>query len=260
MKKNAQTGCHKLSVILGVAFLGFGLSPMLIADTTTPSGSISTDRKTVLADTVVNVDWSARYPRPILDIVDRSPEPGQTLTPRVPVRVDVRVIGAAFGPTTRPYPVRGWVKTSASSSWTQIFLGNNNTYNPQTIVWSKILQAGEKLDFRFQGSYARSYNLNNISSIGSWQPMIDTTPTSARPWNRKAFIDGEVTPNYNPAFDQDDVHAHLAAYFDPGTTRLRLGENDFIYLTELSPNAKGHKNTDMQDLVFLVTFTEITAQ
>ncbi len=234
-------------------------SNSLLAGELDPSGSITTDRTTVLANSIVNVKWNTNYPKPIFDIVDRALPPATTLTPRTQVRADVRVIGAAFGPSTKPYPVRGWVKTSVGSSgWTQIFLGNCNTYNPQTIVWSKVLAAGEKLDFKFQGSFDKTYDLANPSTIDSWGKAIDTTSSSVNSWNRFAFVDGETTPNYNAAFDQGDVHAHLAAYFYPGTTKLKLGPKDFIFLTELSDFAKGHSETDMQDLVLLVTFTEIT--
>lgn len=228
-------------------------SGSLLANDVDPSGSISTDRSIVLANSIVNVKWNARYPTTPV----RDPIPGAGLTPVNKVRADVRVIGAAFGPTSNPYPVCGWAKTSATSGWTQIFLGNNNTYNPQTIVYSKVLAAGEKLDFKFQGSYDTSYSLSNPSSIGSWQTAIDTTSSSPFPWNRAVLVDGEVSPNYNPAFGQEDLHSHLSAYFYPGTTKVKLGQKDFIYLTELSPFAKGNSSTDMQDLVLLVTFTDI---
>ncbi|MGL4400637.1 MAG: hypothetical protein ACRCXD_12270 [Luteolibacter sp.] len=218
-----------------------------------PTGSITTDRNTVLANSIVNVKWNARYPAPIVKR-DKT-----TLTPVTTVRADVRVVGAAFGPTSKPYPVRGWVKTSANNTtWTQIFLGNNKTVNPQTVVWSKVLAAGEKLDFKFQGSYDNTYDLSNPSTIDKWQTAIDTTSSSLMPWNRAVLVDGETSPNYNPAFDQGDVHSHLAAYFHPGTTKVKLGPRDYIYLTELSPYNQGHSSTDMQDLVLLVTFTEIT--
>jgi hypothetical protein len=218
-----------------------------------PTGSITTDRNTVLASAIVNVKWNAKYPKsPVF-------REETTLVSVTTVRADVRVVGAAFGPTRTPYPVCGWVKTSANNTtWTQIFLGNCNTFNPQTIVWSKVLAPGEKLDFKFQGSYDTSYVLSNPSTIGSWQTAIDTTSSSVMQWNRAVLVDGEVSPNFNPAFDQGDVHSHLAAYFYPGTTKVKLGPRDYIYLTELSPFSKGNSSTDMQDLVLLVSFTDLT--
>lgn len=227
----------------------------LMAAGLNPTGSITTDRNTVLANSIVNVKWNTNYPTPT---VTRDTPPGAGVTPVTKVRADVRVIGAAFGPTSKPYPVRGWVKTSAnSSSWTQIFLGNCNTFNPQTVVWSKLLAVGERLDFKFQGSTDDKYNLSDISTISKWETAIDTTSSSPFSWNRCALVDGESSPNYNPAFDQDDVHSHLSAYFHPGTTKVKLGPQDYIYLTELSDFQKGNSSTDMQDLVLLVTFTEI---
>lgn len=114
------------------------------------------------------------------------------------------------------------------------------------------------MDFKFQGSTDNNYSLSNISSISEWITPIDTTASSSHPWNRSVLVDGEDSPNYNPAFDQGDLHSHLAAYFYPGTTKVKLGPKDYIYLTELSGYSKGNKDTDMQDLVLLVTFTEIT--
>jgi hypothetical protein len=210
-----------------------------------------------LANSVVNVKWDANYPKGVDDLVDKSPPPSTTLTPRTQVRAEVRVIGAAFGPSSRPYPVRGWVKTTASSAWTQIFLGNCNTFNPQTIVWSKVLAVGEKLDFKFQGSMDNTYNLSDVSTIGQWQTAIDTTASSPYSWNRYALTDGETVQNYSPAFDQGDLHSHLKAYFEPSSSKLKLGPRDFIFLTELSQFGQNHQSTDMQDLVFLVTFTDI---
>lgn len=215
-------------------------------------GSITTDRGLVLPDSVVTVDWQARYP---VRLVSR--EPSGTLVSSTRVRVNVRVIGAAFGSSKNPLPLRGWVTTSAQSGWTQIFFGNSNTYDPQTVVWTKVLEAGEKLDFRFQGSQETQYDVLVPSSVKRWNEAIDTTPTSARPFNRAVLVNGEEAPNFNPAFDQADVHAHLGPYFQPGTLKLKLGERDFIYLTELSEFHQGHQRTDMQDLVFLVSYEEM---
>ncbi len=229
----------------------------LVADTVGVTGSISVDRTTVLAESIVNVDWSANYPTEVTDIINVPDGPTQTVTPRVEVRVDVRVIGAAFGPGDAPYPVQGFVKSTSSGTWTRIFLGNQNTYNPQSVVWSKVLNVGETLDFKFQGSYDKSYNLSNPSSIKSWKTAIDTTSSSLFSWNRKVLKNGDIAPNYIPAFDQTDLKAHLSAYFKPGTSRVTIGPRDLIYLTELSPFSLGDAETDMQDLVLLVTFTEI---
>lgn len=210
-----------------------------------PTGSISTDRTTVLSNSIVTVTWNANYPAPPVN------------PPVKKTRADVRVVGAAFGPSSKPYPVRCWAKTSVNTSWSQIFLGNSNTVNPQTVVWSKVLAVGERLDFKFQGSTDNNYDLSKISSIGDWQTAIDTTSTSPFPWNRSVLIDGQSSPNYNPAFDQEDVHSHLKAYFYPGTVKVKIGPQDFFYLTELSNFSQGNTQTDMQDLVLLVTFTEI---
>lgn len=227
-------------------------SQSLSASVEKAEGSIKTDRGLVLPESVVTVDWQARYP---VRTVAR--EPSGTLVTTTEVEVTVRVIGAAFGSSKRPLPLRAWVTTSNQSGWTRIFYGNSDTYNPQEVVWSKRLAPGEKLDFRFQGSQDSNYNLNIPSSIQSWNEAIDTTASSPRPYNRAVLADGEISPNFNPAFDQADVHAHLAPYFHPGTTRLKLGERDFIYLTELSEFNQGHGETDMQDLVLLVSYEDI---
>ena len=221
----------------------------LQADVTDAQGRITTDRGLVLPNSVVTVDWEASYPsNPVVR------EPSGTLVTSEEVTVSVRVVGAAFGPTNRPYPVRGWVTTSAQSGWTEIFFGNSDTYNPQAVVWTKVLAAGETLDFKFQGAETSNYELSDFSSINRWRDAIDTTATSVRPWNLAVLVDGETSPNYNPAFDQADVHSHLSSYFLPNTTTLNLGERDFIYLTELSEHRLAHPGTDMQDLVFLVTY------
>lgn len=249
----------EFATCLRVAIVGLTTSPLLLADVSSPQGKISTDRKIVLPTSVVDVRWRAEYPQPLSKLVKREKE---TLTVTTKMRADVRVIGAAFGPVTKPYPVRGWVKTSVATSWQEIFLGNIKTYNPQTVVWSKILAPNEVLDFKFQGSYDNSYTTRadkslDIKTIGSWQPAIDTTPSSPRPYNRAVYFDGETVPDLEGQLEQPSVHQHLAPYFKSGTKVLKLGEMDAIYLTELSPFNKGDKSTDMQDLVLLVTFTAI---
>lgn len=213
-------------------------------------GWIKVDRQTVVAESVVNIEWSATYPTPL-----PPKDPSGTVTTTTCTLVEVRAIGAAFGPSNKPYPVRGWVKAGSSSGWEQIFLGNQNTVNPQTVIWQKVLEGGEKLDFEFQGSYDQSYNLSNVNTIGSWQPKINTTPSSPRQYNLLVLKDNDIVPNFNAAFDQDDIHGHLKSYFEPSSKKLKLGPNDYIYLTELSPFNQGHRDTDLQDLVFLVTFT-----
>ena len=214
-------------------------------------GWIKVDRETVVAESVVNVEWAAEYPSTL------PPKDKETVKVLTCTLVEVRVIGAAFGPSNKPYPVRGWVKSTSTGGWQQIFLGNQNTVDPQVVAWKKVLQAGETLDFEFQGSYDNKYDLSNPSTIGSWQPKINTTSSSPRPYNRMVLADDEVVPNFNPAHDQGDVHSHLKAYFEPGSKKLKLGPNDYIYLTELSPFDQGDSRTDMQDLVLLVTFTAV---
>lgn len=216
-------------------------------------GWIKVDRQTVVADSIVNIEWAATYPTPLPPKDDSG-----TVTTTTSTLVEVRAVGAAFGPSNKPYPVQGWVRSGSSSAWHSIFLGNQNTVNPQVVIWQKVMQAGETLDFEFQGSYDQSYNLSKPSTIGSWQPKINTTPSSPRKYNLLVLKDGDVVPNFNPAFDQDDIHGHLKTYFEPGTKKLNLGPNDYIYLTELSPFNQGHSSTDLQDLVFLVTFTPQT--
>ncbi len=243
-----------------VAAMSVLAAPSLLAGADEPAGWIKVNRQVVLPETIVDVSWAASYPKPILEEVIRDPDPtspDEGLTPLYQTEVEVRVIGAAFGAVSKPYPVQGWVKTTSTGGWEQIFLGNNNSYNPHEVVWSKVVEPNERIDFKFQGSYDNSYDLKKPNTIGSWQPAIDTTSSSGRPYNRIVLVDGEVVPNYNPQLGQKDVHTHLAAYFEPGTKRLKLAENDFIYLTELSPFAKGHKDTDMQDLVLLVTFNKV---
>ena len=221
-----------------------------------PTGWIRADQTTVLADSVVNLEWSARYPKIVTEVVKPPVPPSGTVVTKTRVHVEVRVIGAAFGPSSAPYPVQGWVHRAVDGGWQQIFLGNQNTVDPQLIVWERDMEAGESLDFAFRGSYDRNYSLSNPSSIKSWQQTINTTSSSPRPYNRLVLKNGDVVPNFNPAFDQDDIHGHLKHYFEPGTKKLKLGPRDFIYLTELSPFNEGHKETDLQDLVLLVTFNE----
>lgn len=221
-------------------------------------GWISTDRTIVAPNSTVTIDWAARYPRTITDFVSLPIAPSATIVPKISTVAEVRVIGAAFGPSERPFPVQGWIRTpSAGASWTQIFLGNQDTVNPQEIVWSGVINPGEPLDFQFRGAIDNMYTLQFPSTITNWVEPIDTTSSSPRPYNRFVFRNGDTVPNFQGAFDQRDVHSHLRQYFEEGTNRLRLGQRDFIYLTELSPFDEGNPNADLQDLVLLVTFSDV---
>lgn len=230
----------------------------LFAGTAGVTGSITADRTTVLAESIVNVTWAATYPAVSpTEVVTIPAEPSETVIPKVKLRADVRCIGVAFGPSSSPYPVRGYVKSGTSSTWTKIFFGNANTYNPQTVIWSKTLNAGEALDFQFQGSQQSNYSVTNESSVTSWNTAINTTSSSPYSWNRVMLKNGDTAPSYVPAFDQANVKAMLSAYFKSGTSQVSIGPRDLIYLTELTNYNKGSSSTDMQDLIFLVTFTEI---
>ena len=219
-------------------------------------GNISTDRDTVLPNSVVTVDWNATYPSaPTAPPVSKTPT--GTLVTSKEVIVSVKVVGSGYGPSRSPYPVRSWVSTSGGSGWEEIFFGNADTLDPQEVVWTKVLAAGETLDFKFHGSESGNYDVNDFSTARHWKDPIDTTPTSLRPWNLAVLTDGESIRNYNPEFDQESLHSYLSAYFRPDSTTVQLGERDFIYMTELSKHNEGHQRTDMQDLVILVTYEEV---
>lgn len=68
--------------------------------------------------------------------------------------------------------------------------------------------------------------------------------------------DGDPVPNYDGLGDQDDVETFLqdyTDYSDPDDPRMKLAENQAIFLFELGSTNTGSSTFDMQDLVVLVT-------
>ncbi len=79
-----------------------------------------------------------------------------------------------------------------------------------------------------------------------------------------ALRNGDEFPSYTPMGDDGDVESFLQGYLDSETNRVSIGPKDIIYIAELDrlqtfseSNDPADKGYDMQDLVFLVTFSNI---
>ena len=68
--------------------------------------------------------------------------------------------------------------------------------------------------------------------------------------------DGDSVPEYTPAYDQADIESFMTQFVTTDN-KVTLGSQDVIYLFELGTRNTSASYFDMQDLVTIVTFTEV---
>ncbi len=208
-----------------------------------PVGSLSAFPTVVQTGTKPTLTWSIEHPSIVKTVVDIDPDDG-TVTPKVDLYVDVRVLGAMVGNGSDWYKVQAFVKADGASSWTTFFNAKQTAVNPTQIYYTKFVRQARPIDFR--GRVAS----NNSNSPSSWQSYYSTGTTTN---NVRALVNGDSPPNYVPAFsNQSAIKSILAPYLVNG--KIAIGPMDVIFLFELWGTQTNQSYFDMQDLVVLATF------
>jgi hypothetical protein len=187
--------------------------------------------------------WTISYPSIVQDYIDI--EGGNTIEPGGELYVDIRVLGAGVTVSSNSsnlqfIPTRAEVSCDGGS-YQQIFYGTNNDVKPNKVVYTKLLQKGQKL--RFGGKYY--YNRN-------WGPYF-TSQSGTQ--NVRTLVDGDVPPTTYPLHSSPTLESFLRPYLD-SEGRVTIGPMDVIVFMELThyDNQRSDPGYDLQDMVLLCTF------
>ncbi len=210
-----------------------------------PVGSLSAFPTVVQTGTKPTLTWSISYPSEVKTVVTVGPT--GTVTPKVDLYVDLRVLGAYIGDGTSTgwYMVQADRKVENATTFTQFFSGKQTSVNPSTVYYTQLVHASRPLDIR--GRVASS----SSSSPTAWQAYYSTGTTTQ---NVRALVSGDVPPSYVPAFsNQATIKSVLTGYID-ASGKIKIGPMDVIFLFELWGTDYTQSYFDMQDLVVLATF------
>ena len=212
-----------------------------------PVGSLTATPTVVQTGTRPTLTWSVTVPEAVDDIVDIE-GPG-TLVPNRDVTMDVRVLGAGVTVETNSKPYWSFVPTEClinvnGEGYSRIFFGDNHSVNPDEVVYTKVVEEGEEINF---GS---RYYLNN------WGPWFSTKNSTV---NVVALKDGDTPPTTTPMQYAPTIESFIRPYLSEDGT-IRIGPRDILYLMELTHTNPDHSGFDLQDMAVLVTFYEETAE
>ena len=217
-----------------------GLQSLTSAELEIPRGTLAVDQSLVRVGVHSQLDWQIQYPEKglegLIDLTDTG-----TIIPKKKLVMRTRVLGVAYQSGRTLLQVEcHWSKNN--SSWARIFRGNSSAVNPASVLLETTVLPNDRVDFAGRGA----------SGGSSWNPLHHTRTSDSYVTVLK---NGDVPPDYVPAYDQGSVESFLAPYLD-GMGRIRIGPRDLIVLWELSTAKPGTTYFDMQDLVALVTFEE----
>jgi len=241
----------RTSILLAAALL---LVPTVLRSQvnapTLPVGDLNAYPMLVQAGTFPQLTWSVTVPASVIDVITVTP-PG-TITPKRTLRMDVRMLGASVwasttnsrGQITGGYfvPTEALFRYGGSGSYSRIFYNTHTNINPNTIVYTRTVTAGNQINF------AGRYYFKN-----QWSTMYTSTNSSGQV---VALINGSTPPTTTPLHQQPTIQSFILPYLD-AQGKIKLGPRDVIYLMELTHTNKNDGGWDLQDLALLVTFTEI---
>ncbi len=219
-------------------------SPQAFSQTnpSVPIGTLSAFPTMVQTGTKPTLTWSINYPSVVKNYITITP-PG-TITPKVNLIADVRILGA--GVTTQNsngsinyIQTKGKIKYNGSSSWATIFDGKNTDtiVQQQGIIKSYTVTANKAMEFGGQ------YYWNN-----AWSTIRSTT--TGYVWT---LANGEACPGRVPDYNAPSLESFLKPYLDT-TKKAKIGPMDAIIFMELTHTNIADVGYDQQDLVLLVTF------
>lgn len=220
------------------------------ADPPVPTGSLSAFPTTVHTGTFPTLSWGITYPETVTSIVDFVPP--AIVTPKRSLVMRVRVIGASVMRVWLNSQGQvlqwEWVPTEAlvsvnNSSYSRIWYGTQNTVNSSSVVLTRTVHANQPI--RFGARY--------LNSNGSWNTFFNSNNTNG---NVVALKNGDTPPTPTPLYEQPSLESFLVPYLD-SNGNIKIGPKDVIYLFEITHTDHSHPGFDLQDLVLLVTFSDI---
>ena len=245
-----QTRKLPLALLLSLLLSGNARSQQTNAPVM-PVGTLSAFPTIVQAGTHPQLTWNVTLPAAVLDVVTIT-SPG-TVTATKSQYVDVRILGASVKAVTTNNSGQvtswSWVPTEAllsfnGGSYTRVFYNTNNNVNQNTIVATRQLNVGQRIDF------GGRYNHND-----SWSSMRTSTNSAN---TVRALKHGDTPPTTTPLYQQPTIESFILPYLDTNG-KMKLGPRDVVYLMELTHTDTSHGGFDLQDLVVLCTFRDVPA-
>ena len=216
------------------------ISSAFASPTDIPRGTLNVDRDLVRVGTKSQLNWEITYPTSASDLVTKDPD--GNCVPKTRVRMQVRVLAAAFGNDVRWAHVNGRITIGGTNY--QMFDGTQPDVNPSRVVFNRIVEKGQTI---------------SVSGTAYDSPTRTTyyCNTASRNKSVVALYDGEALPAHQAsAYPGMQLNAldYIANYMD-SSNRAQIGSNQVIFLGDFNPF--GSAGYDLNDYVILVTFTKV---
>jgi len=232
-------------IIKGIIVSLSALNIAFAAGEAIPTGTLTVDRTLVRVGAKSQLGWNINYPNKAVDLIDK--DNNGTCTTKTKVRMQVRILAAAFSNNTTYRDVTGYVVVGTTT--TQIFYGYQPNVNSSTVVYDKVVNANTKINVR-----ATTWDYTGIGT----QTKSMSCSTAAADKSVVALYDGEALPAHQAtAYPNMQLNAldYIANYMNSNNT-ANIGDNQVIFLGDF--NGFGNTGYDLNDYVLLVTFTPST--
>ncbi|MEM9018808.1 MAG: hypothetical protein AAGC68_17500 [Verrucomicrobiota bacterium] len=238
--KTIRKSLLALAALFGVSGIGVSQEETPII----PVGTLSAFPTIVQTGTHPQLTWEITLPEIVEDIVDID-EPG-TVIPSRRLVMDVRILGAGVTSYNSYYGTLTFVPTECKlsyngSSYSRIFYGTNHDVNPNSIVYTREVEAGDTINL------GARYYWNE-----SWGTWFSSTNHD---YNVVALRNGDTPPTTTPMHQAPTIESFIRPYLGEDG-RLDLGARDVIYLMELTHTDRNNGGWDLQDMAVLLTFYE----
>ncbi len=228
--------------LLAIILTGSILTATSNAQEEIPTGSltIGTGVDAVSEGTVPVLKWTINHPQAPIDT--------ETLEVTNRTNMAVQVLGTSIVVRRQKRFTNTEMKFTGESDWTHVFQGYDTDVDVSKVVLTRDLEAGDKIEFRTQRE-------SSTGGVDDWRFF---TPEDENNHHVNIFRDGDPLPWTNlAATSQRTIDDFLAAYLNQEETHVLLDNNQIIIAVEMGRSAPGDRGFDMQDAIFLLTFTEI---
>ncbi|WP_193214123.1 hypothetical protein [Luteolibacter marinus] len=212
----------------------------LAEDTNVPRGTLTVDRDLIRVGLKSQLSWDITYPTKAADLVNKDKD--GNCVPKTRVRMQVRVLAAAFGNNVRYLDVDGRIIVNGSS--TRIFSGDQTDVNPSKVVFDKIVERNSTISVT---GFAYDYQTRPTTTYSCTTTRTDKSVV--------ALFDGEALPSHQASMYpgmQLNALDYIANYMDAGN-KANIGSDQVIFLGDFNPY--GSAGYDLNDYVIIITFT-----
>ena len=204
-----------------------------------PTGSLTVGSglDAVKEGSIPNVAWTINHPQAPIDT--------ETLTTTTKTHMSVQVLGTSIVVRRKKRFTNTEMKFSNESSWVKVFQGYDTDVDVSKVVLSRDLPANTRIEFRTQRE----------SATGGVDPWRFFEPTDVNNHHVNVFRDGDPLPWVGLPNSQRSISDFLSAYLNQEETHVLLDDNQIIIAVEMGTSTPGDRGFDMQDAIFLLTFT-----